>query len=270
MKLAVNAWAISEKLGFAETFAAVKAAGYDGIELNVDASGAHSLTMETTPDECEQILELSRKVGLPVTSISTSISGEIASDDPEKRESAKAVLLKQLHFARLFGADAILTAPGFGKTDWGRAHENLICAFRDLKPEIDSYGIKIGIEHVWNGFFLSPRDLCYSIDAIGNPLVGVYFDVANCADRSDSADWIRFLGKRILRMHIKNFNRKSVFEFSFPPLYEEGTIDWKSAIGALNEIGYSDVVTAEFGAPEGDPGEKLSRSYQAILKILQA
>ena len=155
-------------------------------------------------------------------------------------------------------------------TDWGKAHENLICAFRELKDEIDAYGIKIGIEHVWNGFFLSPRDLAYTIDRIANPLVGVYYDVANCADRSKSEDWIRFLGKRITRMHIKNFDRKSVFEFSFPPLYERGTIDWAPVNRALAEIGYQDAITAEFGAPEGDPSEKLSRSYQAITEILQA
>ena len=267
MKRSVNAWAVGADFGFEDTFSKVKAAGFEAIELNLDADGAHALHMDTTAADLSRIAELSRRYELPVSGISTSIAGSIGSADEAECAAAKEVVKKQLFCAKLLGAEAILTVPGAGDTAWGQAHENCIEAYRSLAPEIADTGILVGMEHVWNGFFLSPRDLAYAVDAIGDPLVGVYFDIANCADRSKSEDWIEFLGERIKRVHIKNFNRKSVFEFEFPPLYEDGTIAWAPVMAALRAIGYEGPLTAEFGAPEGDPSEKLIQSADAIRRI---
>lgn len=268
MKRSVNAWAVGSDYGFEETFSKVKAAGFEAIELNLDADGAHALTMETTAADLEKIAQLSEKYSLPVSGISTSIGGNIGSSDPSESEAAKDVVKKQLFLAKHLGAEAILTVPGAGNTPWGEAHENCIAAYRSLLPVIEDTGILVGMEHVWNGFFLSPRDLAYTVDAIGSNLVGVYFDIANCADRSRSEDWITFLGgDRIKRVHIKNFMRKSVFEFSFPLLFEEGTVDFAAVMTALRKIGYEGPLTAEFGAPEGDPTEQLVKSVEAIRRI---
>ncbi len=268
MKRSVNAWAVGADYGFEDTFAKVKAAGFEAIELNLDADGAHSLTMETTAADLAKISELSRRYELPVSGISTSIGGNIGSADAAECEAAKEVVKKQLFLAKGLGASAILAVPGAGNTPWGEAHEICIEAYRSLQSYIEDTGIFVGMEHVWNGFFLSPRDLAYTVDAVANPFVGVYFDIANCADRSRSEDWIAFLGgERIKRVHIKNFNRKSVFEFEFPPLYEEGTIDWPVVMAALRKIGYEGPLTAEFGAPEGDPSEVLIKSADAVRRI---
>lgn len=55
MKRSVNAWAVGADYGFEETFSKVKAAGFEAIELNLDAGGAHALTMETTAADLEKI-----------------------------------------------------------------------------------------------------------------------------------------------------------------------------------------------------------------------
>ncbi|MBR6529838.1 MAG: sugar phosphate isomerase/epimerase [Clostridia bacterium] len=267
MKRSVNAWAVGADYGFEETFAKVKAAGFEAIELNLDADGAHALTMETTAADLQKIVEISKKFELPVSGISTSIGGNIGSADEAERQAAVDVVKKQLFLAKHLGASAILAVPGAGNTPWGEAHEICIEAYRSLTPVIEDTGILVGMEHVWNGFFLSPRDLAYTVDEIGSDFVGVYFDIANCADRSKSEDWITFLGERIKRVHIKNFNRKSVFEFAFPLLFEEGTIDWVPVMAALRKIGYEGPLTAEFGAPEGDPSENLIKSADAIRRI---
>ena len=75
MKKSLNAWTVEGSLNFEETFAAVSAAGFDGIELNVDGSGAHSITLSTTKEEFAAIRALSEKYNLPVVSISTSLWG---------------------------------------------------------------------------------------------------------------------------------------------------------------------------------------------------
>ena len=66
MKRALNAWTVDSALSMEETFAAVAAAGFEGIELNVDAEGKspHALTMSTTAADYAAIRELSKE-GLP-------------------------------------------------------------------------------------------------------------------------------------------------------------------------------------------------------------
>ena len=69
MKKALNAWTVEGSLSFEEMFAAVSAAGFDGIELNVDRPGsAHGLSMESTEADYAAIRALSA-AGLDVTSI---------------------------------------------------------------------------------------------------------------------------------------------------------------------------------------------------------
>lgn len=77
MKKSINAWTVEDAAGFPELFRQIKEAGFEGVELNVDAEGhsAHSLTLDTTPAELEEIAALSRQYQLPVVSVSSSLYG---------------------------------------------------------------------------------------------------------------------------------------------------------------------------------------------------
>jgi L-ribulose-5-phosphate 3-epimerase len=82
-------------------------------------------------------------------------------------------------------------------------------------------------------------------------------------------DWIRTLGKRIVKLHIKDFSyrndvtiRKRVPEFV--PLLE-GEIDWRAVHAALLEIGYRGTATVEL--PPGDAAylHEVNRRFERIL-----
>ena len=75
MKKAINAWSVPERLSFAEMFRVISKAGFDGIELNVDAENYsnHSLTMNTGKDTLNEIKRLSDECNLKIASISTSL-----------------------------------------------------------------------------------------------------------------------------------------------------------------------------------------------------
>ncbi len=70
MKKALNVWAVEPEISMEETFAAVKKAGFDGIELTMNKNpGPHSLSIGTTVQELEQVRELVKKYNLPVPSV---------------------------------------------------------------------------------------------------------------------------------------------------------------------------------------------------------
>jgi hexulose-6-phosphate isomerase len=107
------------------------------------------------------------------------------------------------------------------------------------------------------------------VDEFASPWVRAYFDVGNVVLFAYPQDWIRTLGKRIVKLHFKDFRfqqdpviRKRVAEFT--PL-REGEIDWKEIYKALDEIGFKGSATVEL--PGGDAAylHEVSRRVDLIL-----
>ena len=66
--------------------------------------------------------------------------------------------------------------------------------------------ITIAIENVWNKFLLSPIEFARYVDEFDNPYLQAYFDCGNIALYGFAHDWIRQLGRRIAKLHIKGFD----------------------------------------------------------------
>ena len=246
MKKALNAWTVESSLSFEEMFAAVAAAGFDGIELNVDRPGsAHGLSMETTDAEFSAIRALSEKYNLPVISISTSLAGG-ESGQPDRWDYARALLRQQIRAAKALGAKGVLTVPG-GKT-LKSGHENSIAFFREMREEIEREGIFVGLENVWNGFFLSPYDMQRIIDAVGSPMIGAYLDLGNMLAFSKPEQWVEVLENRIGFVHLKDYLRNG--NLSRGGSWQDithGSADWDAIMAALRAVGFDGYLTAEVG-----------------------
>ena len=246
MKKALNAWTVEGSLSFEEMFAAVSAAGFDGIELNVDRpESAHGLSMETTEEDYAAIRALSSKYNLPVISISTSLAnGE--SGIPEKWDYARSLLRKQIEAAKALGAKGVLTVPGGQTLRSGR--KNSIAFFQSMREEIEREGIFVGLENVWNGFFLSPFDMQSMIDTIGSPKIGAYLDLGNILAFSVPEQWVGVLEGRIGFVHLKDYLRNG--NMSRGGSWQDithGSADWPAIMAALRAIGFDGYLTAEVG-----------------------
>jgi hexulose-6-phosphate isomerase len=205
----------------------------------------------------DEINKLSDEYGLPVPSISTSLFGlTLGSDDRAARESGKDIIRRQLEYASALGADGILVVPG-GMTEGitlMRAYENSFKALEELKPEIEAARINVGLENVWNTFFLSPFDMVSFIDRLHSEYIGAYFDVGNVAAFSYPEYWIEILGKRIKKIHVKDFKRAGNVNSggAFVNLLE-GSVNWSKVITALRTAGYDGYLTAELGITQECP-----------------
>ena len=101
----------------------------------------------------------------------------------------------------------------------------------------------IAIEEVWNKFLLSPIEFARYVDEFDSPFVKAYFDVGNVVLFAYPQDWIRTLGPRIVKVHLKDFKlEKSTYSWKN---IGEGDIDWIEVRKAFGEIGYNGYVTTE-------------------------
>jgi len=99
--------------------------------------------------------------------------------------------------------------------------------------------------------------------------VKAYFDVGNIVLFAYPQDWIRTLGKRIVKLHFKDFkfqqNRETrKREAEFVNL-GEGEIDWKAIHAALAEIGYRGTATVELAGGDRAYLADVSKRVDKIL-----
>lgn len=270
MKKSINAWSIPSQVPMDEMFRQAAEAGFDGIELNIDKEGAsaHALSMHSAPSDYAAIRSLSETYRLPVVSISTSLfGGLLGSPCAAQREAGKDIIRKQLECADALGADGILTVPG-GMTDdisMLAAYENCYRAYEEIKSELSSTNIRIGVENVWNGFFSSPFDMAGFIDKLDCPAIGAYFDVGNVAAFSEPEDWIEILGSRIIKVHVKDFQREGGYHRggSFVNLLQ-GSIHWDKVAASLRKAGFNGYLTAELATIPLCPAHLYHMTVEAL------
>ncbi|GIP35180.1 sugar phosphate isomerase/epimerase [Paenibacillus sp. J2TS4] len=252
----VNQWCFPEGYPLERVFEVSREAGYDAVELNVNPEGGVGLTMETTAAEAEQIGRLARQYGLQLRSISTSLLWRhpLSSDDAAVREQGGRIVRKQLELAELLGADTVLVVPGAVNeaTSYDACYERSLKELNGLAREAEQRGVRIGVENVWNKFLLSPLEMKQYVDSIDSPNVGVYFDVGNILAYGFPQQWIRILGARIFKIHVKDFRPGVGTGQGFVPLLA-GDVNWPEVRAALQEIGYTDTLTAEIGRYAADP-----------------
>jgi L-ribulose-5-phosphate 3-epimerase len=121
----------------------------------------------------------------------------------------------------------------------------------------------IAMEEVWNRFLLSPLEMASYIDEFRSPWVKAWFDVGNVVLYGYPQDWIRTLGSRIVKVHLKDFKRGKD-SYAWVNL-GEGDIDWPAVREAFTAIHYTGSATVEL--PAGDEAylRDVSRRVDRLL-----
>ncbi len=135
------------------------------------------------------------------------------------------------------------------EVSYDEAYRRSQAEIRKVLPLAKELGIKIGIENVWNQFLLSPLETARYIDEFDSEMIGVYFDIGNVVAYGWPEHWIRILGKRIIKLDIKEYSRKLRNEQGmykgFNVKLGDGDCDWSAVMSALREVGYRGWGTAE-------------------------
>ena len=251
MKKGISIWSFPAQ-PLEETFKQAKKAGYDGVELSLEATG--EITMDSTKEDILKIKASAEKHGIELYSVATSLHWNylLTSANKEISDKAKEVIKKQLDIANWLGCDTILVVPGAVGVDfipnceivdYDVAYERAFEGIKELSKYAEEKKVAIALENVGNKLLISPLEMRDFIDKIGSDYVGMYFDVGNIIRIGYPDQWIRILGNRIKKIHFKDFKRASN---SFVDLME-GNVDFPAVMKALKSIGYDNWVTAEMG-----------------------
>ncbi len=219
------------------------------------------------PHEAEEILAASKKSGVRIHSVMNRDHWKFPLTARDPAVVAKSVegLKTSFRNASLWGADTVLLVPGVvnAETTYQEAWDRSQTQIRKMIPLAEELKVIIAVEEVWNKFLLSPLEFARFVDSFQSPWVRAYFDVGNVVISGYPQDWIRTLGKRIVKLHLKDFTFKQRVA-KFVNL-REGEIDWKAVYAALADIGYNGSATVELSTGDKAYLEDVSRRVDLIL-----
>jgi hexulose-6-phosphate isomerase len=240
----------------------------DRFKLAVDC-GFAQIECPTTEDQsqAEEIKRAAEASGLRIHSVMNMAHWKypLSSPDPTVVAASVKGMETSLHNAHFWGADTVLLVPAVvdAKTGYREAWKRSQEQIRRLIPLAKELGVVIAIEEVWNKFLLSPIEFASYIDSFNSPTIRAYFDVGNVVINGYPQDWIRILGSRIAKLHIKDF-KFAKGQAQFVAL-REGEIDWPEVYKALAEVGYRGSATVELSAGDASYLRLVSNSFDLIL-----
>ncbi|HHZ12840.1 MAG: sugar phosphate isomerase/epimerase family protein [Caldicoprobacterales bacterium] len=276
MKKGINIWSFRGGLTAREYIEMAKDAGYDGIEFGLDETGIVGL--DSSDEDIRELKRIAEGEGIETPSLATGLYWRypFTSSDRNTREKAKSIVRRQLDLAALLGADTILVVPGLvgadfipdGEvTEYDVAYDLALEAFMELKEYAEEVKVNIGLENVWNKFLLSPLEMRDFVDKIDSPYVGVYFDVGNVVSTGYPEHWIKILGKRIKKVHFKDF-RVSVGNINGFVDLLSGDVNYPAVMEQFRKVGYDDYVIAEMGVYKNYPDQTIYTTSIAMDRIL--
>ena len=228
---------------YADRFAAAKAAGFTAVEMQTLADAA----------EVEAARDAAVRAGVTIHSVMNMEHwrSPLSSADAAVVARSVAGMETSLRNAKAWGAGTVLLVPAVVdpqtsyRDAWTRSQRVIKERLLPLAAELR---VIIAIEEVWNKFLLSPLEMARYVDELDSPWAKAYFDVGNVVLYGYPQDWIRTLGPRIVRVHLKDFSiDRGKGTFAWKNL-GEGDIDWPAVRQAFADIGYAGYVTTELNA----------------------
>jgi hexulose-6-phosphate isomerase len=255
IKKAIMYGTIGYKGTVLEQFKALKAAGFEGVEPNSHMNQ-------------DEVVKAFEETGLKAASVccNTHWGKPLSDPDPTVREAGLAGLKQALRDAKRYGATSVLLVPGVvkGEISYEDCWKRSIAEIRKAIPLAEELGVKIAIENVWNNFITKPEQAEAYLQEINSSHVGWHFDVGNIIRYGPPEEWIPLLGKRILKLHIKEYSKAKGFGVWF----FDGDNHWPAIMKALDETGYTGWGITEQPGEQTKDAANLKKFSELLDRVL--
>ena len=250
IRKAVGFMMIKEDLSVEDKLRLVKDVGFEGIE-----TPTHLLNKKTP--EPRVLARASEKVGVRVHGVVNSSHSDLTGAIDE---------------ASVYGATSVLhVVRPDPKGSFMENYRRTQATIRRAIPYAEKKRIHILIENIWNTFLIEPLTMARYIDELDSPYVKAYFDVGNIVRWGWPEHWIEVLGKRIVKIHIKEYNLDVAMNegmrkgFAFP--LGQGSINWDRVREELKKIRYRGWATAEVNGGDRRRLAEISEQMDQVLNL---
>ena len=271
-------WGMIGEAGLSVTdkFKLLQDLGYDGVEMD---------SQYAVP--AAEIRAAQEATGLPAQGVVNANHWSTRLSDPAAEIRAKAVqeLMDGLRYTHAIGASTLLLVPGAVQQGQEENREQVwersMAGIRQVIPLAAELGVRIGIENVWNRFLYQhgddapadqkPDEFIRYVDEINSAWVGIYLDLSNHRKYAYQPDWIRAMGRRIIKCDTKDYllakDAKDGRKEGFCDI-GEGSVDWPATRQALADINYYGWISSEVaGGDRRRLADNLARMRRHLLGV---
>jgi len=247
----------------------IKEAGFEGVECSA---------WNVTPAEAAKSRAVAEKLGLRIHSV---LRAWLNFNDPKRVDADVKSIEVALKAARGYGADAILMVPcrvgrmampqpwefdiafdektaevtRVAKGDNAKYEKYIEAqnyatkvsreALKRLIPTAEEAKVAVAVENVWNNLWVKPALAASFIRSVSSRWIQYYFDIGNHVKYAPPEEWIRALGKTIVKCHVKDFKLKADGHGGRFINIRDGSVNWPSVRKELDKIGYNGWMTIE-------------------------
>src|SRR5437660_11194306 len=249
---------VPNNLSYADRFKLVRDTGFQVVQALTEPDERNAAAMQQAADAANIRIDSVMNVD--------HWRYPLSSSDPAVVEKSLSGMRASLQNAKLWGSDAVLLVPAVvnPQTSYRDARTRSQAQIRTLIPLAEQLKVVIAIEEVWNKFLLSPLEMAQYIGELRSPWVQAWFDVGNVVLYGYPQDWIRTLGKRIVKVHLKDFKR-TADGYAWVNL-GDGDVDWPAVRQAFADIGYDGSVIAELEQGDEQHLGAVSRRSHHLLR----
>ncbi|MBL8964344.1 MAG: sugar phosphate isomerase/epimerase [Phycisphaeraceae bacterium] len=236
-----------------EKFQILRDCGFEGVEMDCPS-----------PTPIDDMLDAQEKTGLKIHGLVDSVHWKWHLNSPSEqvRQRGREALEQCLREGRQLGASSVLLVPAVvnAQQPYDQAWTLTIEEIRRVLPLARETGVQIAVENVWNNFLLSPLEAARYVDELNDPFVRFHFDIGNVINFGYPPQWIRILGQRLVKLHIKDFSRKKRDDEGlwkgFSVELGDGDAGWHEVMKALDHIGYSTDPAGRWATAEVGGGDR--------------
>lgn len=253
MKVGAHVEIVGVGLAYEEAFPLLARLGAQGVELVMKEGTA--LHLRAPDGAFSRAKALAQDCGLEISGLTCAYAWSLpmTSDSARVRGDGQRAVARAIEGAALLGTDSLLLIPGYASTTFVQPAEEIPAptalerarqGVSDAAAYGGEMGVSVNVEVVWNGILRRAEEMRDFVDGVGSPFVGVYLDTGNVYPDGDPVQWIRTLGGRVRRVHMKDYAPGKPGMEAFGRL-GEGITDLPAVVDALRGVGYDGWLGAE-------------------------
>lgn len=264
--------AMPSALSWKEKLTAAKEAGYDYVELSIDATYEKIQRVYMPREERLRLVECMYEVGVPIRSmcVSALTKYSIGNEDPELCQKGMEILENAIGLADDLGV-RIVMIPGYDVyygVSTAKTQERFLKNLQKAAHMAAAYGVMIELETMENDFMNTVWKAMYYVQQVDSVYLGIYPDSGNMKNAAVALGVDEAMDLLSGKGHVSSLHLKETVPGKFREVpYGKGHVDFEKIIRAAWEIGIRKFVT-EFWYQEGMEWRKELRDTNQRMRVL--
>lgn len=261
-------------IGWRDKLALAKEAGYDFVELSIDASEERIARVYSDPAERRTLRELADEVGIPFGTLNASALTKysLGNEDVDLCHRGMDIAIHAISLAADLGI-RIVMIPGYDVyygTSTKRTDARFLKNVRLLTEYAASAGVQLGFETMENEFMNTVEKAMRYVDTVASNYLQIYPDIGNMTNAAVLYGSDVLADLKSGRGHLVGLHLKETCPGHFREIpYGEGHVNFMDAIRTAWELGVRRYVTEFWYKDGGESPAEICTRFRDMFKLLE-